>query len=141
MNTFLRKICNYETCSYFIVGVLTTAVDYIVFAIINEVLKQSMGVNRASLIATVVSWVAAVAFAYISNKLVVFRNFCFEPGYLIKEAAAFFGARLLSGVIVLIFMWLAVSVLNWNEYVAKILSSAFNMIFNYVASKLFIFKK
>ena len=141
MMSFFRKIFNYETCSYFIVGVLTTAVDYIVFAIVNESLKLSLGVNRASLIATVVSWVAAVTFAYICNKLVVFKNFCFEPIYLAKEATAFFGARLLSGVIVLIFMWLAVSVLSWNEYIAKILSSVFNMIFNYVASKLFIFKK
>ena len=31
-----KKILNYETVSYVIAGVLTTAVDYIVFALVNE---------------------------------------------------------------------------------------------------------
>ena len=141
MDSIIKKFVNYETVSYIIVGVLTTLVDYIVFAIVNESLKPSFGTDRASFIATIVSWVAAVAFAYVTNKLAVFKNFNFRPKYLIKEIGSFFGARLISGVIVLIFMWVAVSVLSWNEYISKLISSAFNMVFNYVASKLFIFKK
>lgn len=137
----IRKIAAQEAFRYIIVGVLTTAVDYIVFAIVNESLKGHLGVERSSFIASIAAWVLAVAFAYISNKLVVFRNFNFMPMYLIKEASSFFAARLISGLLVLVFMWLAVSVFSWNEYLSKILSSAFNMIFNYVASKLFIFKK
>ncbi len=139
--SFIRKLVNYETCTYIIAGVLTTAVDYVVFAVINESLKGSIGVKSASLAATVVSWVAAVAFAYISNKIVVFKNVNFRPSYLVKELSAIVGARAVSGLIVLVFMWLAVSILSWNEYISKILSSVFNMVFNYAASKLFIFKK
>ncbi len=130
-----------EAGLYIIAGVLTTAVDYIAFAVVNELLKGHIGVTRSSFIATIVAWVLAVAFAYISNKLMVFKNFNLKPGYLIKEASAFAAARLISGVIVLVFMWLAVSIFAWNEYLSKILSSVFNMVFNYVASKLFIFKK
>ena len=37
------------------------------------------------------SWVAAVLFAYIVNKIIVFRNFNMHPGYLLKEGSAFFG--------------------------------------------------
>lgn len=124
-----------------IVGFLTTAVDYIVFAIVNESLKHSIGVSQASMIATVISWMAAVIFAYIANKLAVFRNYDFSLSNLVREAAAFFAARLASGIVVLVFMWLTVSILGWNEYISKILSSAFNLVFNYVASKVFIFKK
>ena len=141
MKQLIGKFVNYETCSYIIAGVITTAVDYIVFALVNERLKEVTSVNAAVMAATVISWIAAVAFAYISNKLAVFRSFDFRPSNLIREAAAFVGARLLSGVIVLVFMWIAVSRLGWNEYLSKILSSAFNLIFNYAASKLFIFKK
>lgn len=141
MSRLLRKFINYETCSYIIVGVLTTAVDYIVFAIVNETIKGSLGVSTASMIATVVSWVAAVVFAYITNKLAVFRSYDFGLSNLVREAASFFAARAVSGIIVLIFMWIAVSMLEWNEYISKILSSAFNLVFNYVASKVFIFKK
>lgn len=141
MISWIKKIICSEAILYIIVGVLTTAVDYISFAIVNEALKVSLGVTRSSFIATVISWILAVAFAYISNKLIVFKSFNFAPGYLIKEAAAFVGARLLSGLVVLVFMWAAVSLLSWNEYLSKILSSVFNLVFNYAASKLFIFKK
>lgn len=141
MKNFIGRFVNYETCSYIVAGVLTTAVDYVVFAIVNERLKAVTSANAAVMAATVVSWIAAVAFAYISNKLAVFRNYDFRPSNLLREASAFVGARLLSGIIVLVFMWIAVSMLRWNEYVSKILSSAFNLIFNYAASKLFIFKK
>ena len=141
MMSLIKKCINSEAFIYIVVGVLTTLVDYIVFAIVNESLKGGLGVSRASFIATIVSWIAAVAFAYITNKLIVFKNFNFMPGYVLKEATAFVGARALSGLIVLVFMWLAVSVLSWNEYLSKILSSVFNMVFNYVASKFFIFKK
>ncbi|MDO4961170.1 MAG: GtrA family protein [Eubacteriales bacterium] len=141
MNDLIRKVINYETISYIVVGVLTTAVDYIVFAVVNESLKVSgTGFLDPVVIATIVSWVAAVAFAYIANKLAVFKNFNFSPAYLLKEAAGFVSARVMSGVIVLIFMWVAVSCCGMNEYIAKIISSAFNLIFNYVASKFFIFK-
>lgn len=141
MKQLIAKFVNYETCSYIIAGVLTTVVDYLVFAVVNERLKTACSVNTAVMAATVVSWIAAVAFAYISNKLAVFKSFDFSPSKLVREASAFVGARMLSGVIVLVFMWVAVSMLGWNEYISKILSSAFNLIFNYAASKLFIFKK
>ena len=141
MRTRIIGLIKSEAGLYIIAGVLTTAVDYIVFAVVNELLKGHLGVTHSSFIATIAAWVLAVAFAYISNKLMVFKNFNFQPGYLIKEVSSFVAARLMSGLIVLVFMWLAVSVFAWNEYLSKILSSVFNMVFNYVASKLFIFKK
>ena len=133
---------NRETISYVIVGVLTTAVDYIVFAIVNETLKKGgVGVTESSSAATVVSWIAAVLFAYVTNKFFVFKSQ--EKGFLpvLKEMAAFFAARLISGVIVLGMMYVLVDKMHINEYIAKVLTSAFNLVFNYVASKLIIFKK
>lgn len=133
---------NRETISYVIVGVLTTAVDYIVFAIVNETLKKGgVGVTESSSAATVVSWIAAVLFAYVTNKFFVFKSQ--EKGFLpvLKEMASFFAARLISGVIVLGMMYVLVDKMHINEYIAKVLTSAFNLVFNYVASKLIIFKK
>ena len=141
MTAWIKKIICSEASLYIIAGVLTTAVDYIAFAIVNEALKGSLGVTRSSFVATIAAWILAVAFAYISNKLMVFKSFNFAPGYILREAAAFAGARLVSGLVVLVFMWAAVSLLSWNEYLSKILSSVFNLVFNYAASKLFIFKK
>ncbi|MBR2532368.1 MAG: GtrA family protein [Lachnospiraceae bacterium] len=137
----IRKILNYETITYVIVGVLTTVVDYLVFILVNEALKRA-GTSGpdAAVTATAVSWVAAVLFAYIANKLVVFRNYDFGAVHILKEAAGFFAARIISGLISLFLMWLMTAVLHQNEYLAKVLTSVFNLVFNYVASKVFIFR-
>lgn len=143
MSKLREKLLNYETISYVIAGVLTTLVDYVVFALVNESLKRSAAFSevQAAMAATVVSWLAAVLFAYVTNKLLVFRNYDFHLGHLSKEISSFFAARLISGLITMALMWLMVDLFRWNEYVAKILTSVFNMVFNYVASKLYIFKK
>lgn len=138
----IKKFLNRETISYLIVGILTTAVDYIVFAIINETLRAT-DVDRgiAVTIATVLSWFAAVLFSYIANKLFVFKNYDFGFLHCLKECGSFFVARLLSGGIVLVLMWILTGVFLVNEYIAKVMTSIFNIVFNYVAAKLFIFKK
>ena len=136
-----KKVLNYETVSYVIVGFLTTAVDYVVFIIVNELLKRrGVAGPDAAVTATAVSWTAAVLFAYIANKLAVFRNYDFRPSNILREAVSFFAARVISGLITLGMMWLMTGLLGWNEYIAKILTSVFNLVFNYVASKVFIFK-
>ena len=140
-NSFWRKLINYETVSYFIAGILTTLVDYLVFALVNEFLKRQALVRDPAVFAAAAGWAAAVAFAFAVNKLAVFRSFDLSPGVLAREAAAFVGARAVSGLITVAFIWLTVSVLGWNEYLSKVLSSVFSLVFNYVASKLFIFKK
>ncbi|MDO4265361.1 MAG: GtrA family protein [Eubacteriales bacterium] len=139
----LKKMINYETVSYLIAGMLTTVVDYVVFAAVNEGMQGhgAFSQSAAVMTATVISWIAAVLFAYVTNKLVVFRNYDFRPSYLAGEAAGFFAARLVSGLITIFLMWLMADHLGWNEYFAKILTSVFNMVFNYAASKLWIFKK
>lgn len=138
----LKKILNRETISYVIVGVLTTAVDYVVFFLVNEALKKA-GANptASSQAATVVSWFAAVLFAYVTNKFFVFQSKDMSLKGVLREMVSFFAARGISGLCVLFMMWLCVDRLSMNEYIAKILTSLFNLVFNYVASKLFIFRK
>ena len=92
-----KKCVNYETISYLICGVLTTAVDFVSYTLFR---KMSMGVG----VSQALSWVAAVLFAYIVNKIIVFRNFNMHPSYLLKEGGAFFAARAISGVATWILM-------------------------------------
>ena len=116
-----KKCVNYETISYLICGVLTTVVDF------------------------ALSWVAAVLFAYIVNKIIVFRNFNMHPGYLLKEGSAFFAARAISGVATWILMVVMVKLGGDRGFVyemfCKLTASVINMVANYVFSKLWIFKK
>lgn len=63
-----KKFVNYETVSYIVCGVLTTLVDWVVYAWMCE-----SGIDYK--MPRPVSWLAAVAFAYVVNKLIVFLQF------------------------------------------------------------------
>lgn len=88
MRKLWEKCINYETISYLICGFLTTAVDFGIYGLLRE---TGLSVELAQ----AMSWLAAVLFAYVVNKLVVFRNFNMRPLYLAKEAGAFVAARVL----------------------------------------------
>ena len=132
-----EKCVNYETVSYLICGFLTTAVDFAVYTVLRQ-MARGVGISQA------LSWMAAVLFAYVVNKLVVFRNYNMRPSYLVKEAGAFVAARAFSGVVTWVLMVVMVKLGGDRGFVyelfCKFTSSVLNMVLNYVFSKLWIFK-
>ncbi len=134
MTELVKKFCNRETISYLIFGVLTTIVNQVTF----EVCKF-MGVNYV--VSTIIAWVLAVAFAYITNKLFVFESKSWEMSLVLKEVSSFVACRLFSGACDLGFMVFTVEYIHINDSLAKLCSNVFVVIINYVFSKLFIFKK
>ncbi len=140
LKLFQRSLSR-EIVLYLVIGVLTTGVDYLVFWLVNEPLKAAVSPTQAALWATAAGWAAAVLFAFVTNKLIVFRSRDLTRRTVLREAASFFAARAASGLIVLFLMWLLVDRLRFNEYYSKILTSVFNIVFNYAASKLFIFRQ
>lgn len=132
-----EKCVNYETVSYLICGFLTTAVDFAVYTVLRQ-MDIGVGISQA------LSWMAAVLFAYVVNKLVVFRNYNMRPSYLVKEAGAFVAARAFSGVVTWVLMVVMVKLGGDRGFVYelfyKFTSSVLNMVLNYVFSKLWIFK-
>lgn len=133
LKKFMKKLMNPEVVSYLIFGVLTTAVDWIVYA-----MMRNTGIDYR--IATVISWFASVIFAYVTNKLFVFHNYKFGLSYLWKECVAFFACRISTGVFNIVAMMIFVDVMHGNEYVSKALIAVIVVILNYVGSKLFIFR-
>lgn len=77
-----------ELVLYLVFGVLTTVVNLIVYALCNKVMDV--------LISNVVAWIAAVAFAYVTNKLFVFESKSWAKNIVVKEVISFAGARLLT---------------------------------------------
>lgn len=133
-----NKCVNYETISYVICGFLTTAVDFVVYGVLREG-NVSVELSQA------LSWVAAVLFAYVVNKLIVFKNYNLRPSYLWKEIGAFVAARAFSGVVTWLLMILMVKLGGDRgmgyELLCKLTSSLVNMVLNYIFSKIWIFKK
>lgn len=132
-----EKCVNYETVSYLICGFLTTAVDFIVYTLLRQ-MDIVVEVSQA------LSWLAAVLFAYVVNKLIVFRNYNMRPSYLAKEAGTFVAARAFSGVVTWVLMVVMVKLGGDRGFIyelfCKFTSSVINMVLNYVFSKLWIFK-
>ena len=88
-----KKLTSREVLLYLIFGVLTTAVDYVIFWVAQKILGSSMLMIQVS---NVLAWIGAVIFAFVTNKNLVFaskeRSFAGVAGELIR----FTGARLVS---------------------------------------------
>ena len=148
-NTVKRIIEKYkEIIMYLIFGVATTIVNFGIYSTIVVILKSSSSLSIAAYVAVanVVAWVCATFFAYITNKLYVFHTHNWQLQYIIREAGMFFTTRGLTGVFELIavpalyYIGMKQAVFGIDGFVAKAIISIIVVIFNYVFSKLLIFK-
>lgn len=120
---------------YLIFGGLTTVVSFVFYFLSSWVF------GLPAWLSSVVSWIFAVTFAFITNKIYVFRSETKTKESTIKEAALFFGARLASMLINAAIMLVFVDWFDMNEPLFFLIGQIFVMIFNYVAAKLVIFRK
>ena len=161
LGKLVDKFFTREILTYIIFGVLTTAVNLVTFYIFKKIfisigwegvfnkLLGSAGWDKALellgsgtdyLDATVIAWTVAVIFAFVTNKLIVFESKSWKPAVAGKEFVGFIGARLFSLLVELVFMFVMVTLLKWNDFVAKFIVQVIVVILNYVFSKLLIFK-
>ena len=125
----------WDIVTYLIFGVLTTVVNYLVYLPIYNLLGASAAVSNA------IAWVAAVAFAFLTNTPFVFKSHDWSAKTVLPELSKFVGCRVASGVLETLILLLAVDTLGWNGNIWKIITSVLVVILNYVASKLLVFRK
>ena len=123
-----------EVISYLFFGGLTTVVNYAAYLLAAPFFTTTT-------IPTAIAWVLAVIFAYVTNRIFVFHSQARGAKALLREILTFFGARILSGIADVGFMWIFADHLGFNDKLMKLASNVFVVIFNYVASKLIIFRK
>ena len=125
---------HWDIVSYLFFGVLTTVVNYIVYLPCYNLLSFSAAISN------MIAWIAAVAFAYLTNKPFVFRSHDWSAKTVIPELTKFVGARIASGVLETGIIFLTVDLLRWNGNVMKLVTSVLVVIIKYVASKLLVFR-
>lgn len=126
---------HYDILTYLVFGVFTTVVNYLVYLPCYNLLQLSASVSNA------IAWVAAVAFAYLTNKPFVFKSHDWSAKTVLPELARFLGCRIGSGVAETVILLLTVDILGWDGNIWKLATSVLVVLLNYVGSKLFVFKK
>lgn len=129
----LRK--HWDVVSYLVFGVLTTAVNYLVYLPCYNWLGLSAAVSN------VIAWVAAVAFAFLTNKPFVFKSHDWSAQVVLPELAKFVGCRVGSGLLETAIIFVACDLLKWNGNIWKLITSVLVVILNYFGSKLLVFGK
>lgn len=130
-----------EALSYLFFGGLTTVVSWGTYALFVGTLH--MHVNTGNIL----SWICAVTFAFVTNKLWVFQSRSWAWPLWIKEAASFFAGRVFSGLVelgglpLLMRMGLDQPVFGVDGFAAKVVISIVVIILNYFLSKIFVFRK
>ena len=124
-----------ELLSYLFFGVLTTAVNFIVYLPVYNILGLSASVSN------MIAWVVAVVFAYFVNKIYVFRSLDWSRKTVIPELTKFVAARVLSGVLETGILLVTVDILGWNGNIWKFVTQVLVVISNYIFSKLIVFRK
>ena len=124
-----------ELILYVFFGGLTTLVNIVVYWFCADVL------HIYYLISNAFAWVLAVLFAYVTNRRWVFKSKKRGAAAILREMMLFVSGRILSGLGDTLIMFICVSVLTLPGLVAKIAANVFVVIFNYIFSKLIIFRK
>ena len=156
----IDKFFTKEIISYVFFGVMTTIVNLAVFyltkqlfaaigwnGVFNSIVPEDSKIvelfsgGSEYLDANLIAWVAGVIFAFVTNKLFVFESKSWKPSVAGKEFTGFVGARVFSLVVEMLGMFVMVTLLVWNELVAKLIVGVIVIIMNYIFSKLLIFKK
>lgn len=143
---FLKKIWSLyhkyeEVINYLIVGVLTTIVSLgVKYLLLFTFLDASNAVELQ--IAVIISWVCAVAFAYVTNRIFVFKS---KNKNYFKEISSFVSGRILTLLMEMAIMWFFVTLLKLNTdfwvVVFTMICQVLITVANYILSKLFVFKK
>lgn len=125
-----------EIILYLIFGVLTTVVSLLTYYICTITFLNPNNAIEIQ-IANIISWITCVTFAFFTNRKYVFES----KEDIKKEGIKFYISRLSALLIDVVMIFIFVSLLKINDKIIKLVNQVIIIIFNYIASKLFVFKK
>lgn len=145
---------------YIIFGVCTTIISFVTYYLFRWIfpdensvpewlswiynITSAMGTESATALPVLLSWICSVTFAFVTNRLFVFRSEAKKAGVL-REGVTFFLSRVFTLLVDLVIMFLLVDLTGIRnglyEFAAKVLSNIVVLVLNYVLSKVFVFRK
>lgn len=124
-----------ESILYLFFGGATFLVSVVTYSLFSAALHWEYT------LAYVASWFLAVLFAYLTNRIWVFRSKVTDMAGVFREVWQFYLARIVTGVIGWLILAFGVRILHQNDLVWNGIQNIFVILANYVLSKLYIFKE
>lgn len=137
----IKKILKNEAAAYLFWGIAATAVNWVVYTAASLLTVWPMTVCN------LLAWLAAVLFAYVTNRSFVFQSQARGPAALLREFFLFIGARVFTGLFeiflpsLLFRLGVVWSFLGIEGFWAKAIVTILIIIMNYILSKLVVFRK
>lgn len=125
-----------EIIMYVICGAATTAVSLITYYLFAKFLFDTNDALQLQ-INNALSWVISVLFAFVTNKILVFKSKASPKWEIVK----FYLARIATLVIDMILMYLLVTVCSFNDMISKCVVQIVVIILNYIFGKLVFAKE
>ena len=131
---------NEELWNYLIAGGLTTVVSLVIkWSLLFTILNADNALELQ--VAIILSRIGAVIFAYFINRLFVFKS----KNKKLKEFIKFVSARIATLLTEMAIMWFFITLLGLDSdtwvIIWTIVCQILIIIFNYIFSKLFVFKE
>lgn len=123
-----------EFIMYSFFGTLAFFVCMLTYAYFNVV----MGINE--LLANAYSWVFAVLFSFVTNKIWVFDSPTRTLWKFILQMLSFFSGRLFTLVVEEAILFVFITVYGFPSLIIKLIAQFIVVTLNYVISKLVVFK-
>ncbi len=120
---------------YLIFGVLTTIVNIVVFALCYKIWHVDYSFSY------VAAWFWSVLFAYLTNRKWVFHSTATNVKSVINEIWQFIVARIVTALLGYAILSFGVVVLKQDAQIWNVIQNIFEIVTNFVLSKLVIFKK
>lgn len=136
-----------EAIDYLFWGGMTTVVSWGTYSLFVLLLSGSITSTAAVFWGNVGSWICAVSFAFVTNKLWVFQSKSWAGNVVLPELGKFLSSRVATGMFemvavpALVALGLNQTILGIVGMVSKVIVSVAVIVLNYVLSKLFVFKK
>lgn len=126
---------NKDIILYVFFGICTTVINVLLYAVFAR--QMHLG----TMVSTVLAWVLAVLFAYITNRRWVFKSKAHSVKEIVVEVWAFFLCRIATGMLDWAMMFVFVEKFLLNDVFIKMIANMAVIVLNYIGSKCVIFKK
>lgn len=120
-----------EIVLYVVFGCLTTLISIVSYWF------STRGIGVGYQYANALSWIVAVAFAFATNKIFVFR----DKGRTSQKLILFWVSRLFTLILETGLLYLGIELLGINDFTAKIFIQAVVIVVNYLMGKLVVFRR